>query len=60
MSFKKIKIWMFQSFLEGETKYSREIEGRRDLGGREEEEKGKRKASSGMEEMGIICRGSGN
>jgi hypothetical protein len=51
---------MFQSFLEGQTKYSREIEGRRDLGGREEEEKGKRKASSGMEEMGIICRGSGN
>jgi hypothetical protein len=28
---------MFQSYVEGETKYSREVEGERDLGGREKE-----------------------
>ena len=31
-------MWMLQSFLEGRTKYSQEVEGGRDLGGREEEE----------------------
>jgi hypothetical protein len=33
---------MFQSYLEGETKSSREVEGRRDLGEREEGEEKKR------------------
>jgi hypothetical protein len=35
---RKTKMWMFQSFLEGGTEYSQEVEGGRDLGGREEEE----------------------
>ena len=38
---------MLQYFLEGGTKYSWEVEGRGDLGGREEEE-GEREAGSGM------------
>jgi hypothetical protein len=29
-------MWMLRSFLEGRTKYSQEVEGRRDLGGRKE------------------------
>jgi hypothetical protein len=29
-------MWMLQSFLERGIKYSRDVEGRRDLGGREE------------------------
>jgi hypothetical protein len=41
-------MWMFQSFLEGGAKYSQEVEGRRDLG-RREEGRGKFGARSGME-----------
>jgi hypothetical protein len=34
-------MWMLQTFLEGETKYSWKVEGGRDLGGREEGEEEK-------------------
>jgi hypothetical protein len=32
---RKTKVWMLQSFLEGGTKYSQELQGGKDLGGRE-------------------------
>jgi hypothetical protein len=33
---RKTTVWILQSFLEGGTKYSWEVDGRKDLGGREE------------------------
>ena len=50
---------MLQSFLEGKTKYSQEVDGGRDLGGREEGE-GERGQNQVWEETGIIYRGLRN
>jgi hypothetical protein len=50
---------MLQFFLEGGTKYSQEVQGDRDLGGREEME-GEREHEQACEETGMIYRGSGN
>jgi hypothetical protein len=52
-------MWMLQSFLEGKTKYSQEVDGGRDLGGREEGE-GERGQNQVWEETGIIYRGLRN
>jgi hypothetical protein len=62
MKFKKNKdqMWMFQSFLEGGTKYSQEVEGGRNLGGTEEgvgEKEGQDRVWE--ERTGMIYRGSG-
>jgi hypothetical protein len=54
-----MKLWFedAQPFLEGGTKYSQEVEGRRDLGGREE--KGEGGQDQEREETEIIYRESG-
>jgi hypothetical protein len=52
-------MWMLQSFLGGGTKYSREVESRRDLGEGKDGEGVKGGQDPVWEEKGMIYRGSG-
>jgi hypothetical protein len=56
---RKTKVWMLQSYLEGRTKQSRELEDGRDLEGREKG-RGKRGEESDMRGDGGDVQRSGN